>query len=124
MSSSDGRWAELSSQNERIIQAGELGRASRRIRPARLPGPQWAELASQSERLVGDADPLFRLASSRRGRTGHAPGHWCAPSAPRPAVRLAPWPGEQVLHVLDRLVDGYALLLAGLAGDYLDEPVG
>jgi hypothetical protein len=65
MSSSDGRWAELSSQNERVIQAGRgsTGDAS----TAALT--QWAELASQSERLVGAGDPLFGLASSRRNGT-------------------------------------------------------
>jgi len=65
MSSSDGRWAELSSQNERIIQAGcsstdDLGAAAH---------TQWAELASQSERLVSAGDPSSRLASSRRDAT-------------------------------------------------------
>ncbi len=69
MSSSGGRWTELSSQNERIIQAGEpeCGSTDQAATAART---QWAELASQSERLVGDADPLIRLASSRQSRTG------------------------------------------------------
>jgi hypothetical protein len=66
MSSSDSRWAELSSQNERIIPADQgltvdLSTAAR---------PQWAELASQSERLVEVSDPLFRLASPDQARTG------------------------------------------------------
>jgi hypothetical protein len=65
MSSSDGRWAELSSQNERVIQAGR--RSTDDVGAAALP--QWAELASQSERLVGADDPSFQLASSRRGAT-------------------------------------------------------
>jgi len=69
MSSSGGRWDELSSQNERVIQAGEPGSGS--TDQARTAArTEWAELASQSERLVGDTDPLFRLASSRHGRTG------------------------------------------------------
>jgi hypothetical protein len=66
MSSSDGRWAELSSQNERVIQGG-FG-STDNVSTAALT--QWAELASQSERLVGNADPLFGLASSRRDGTG------------------------------------------------------
>jgi hypothetical protein len=69
MSSGGGRWTELSSQNERIIQVGETGCGStdQASAAARI---EWAELASQSERLVGDADPLFRLASSYRSRPG------------------------------------------------------
>jgi hypothetical protein len=66
MSSSDGRWAELSSQNERVIQAG-FGSMDDLTTAALTP---WAELASQSERLVDAGDPLFRLASSRRDATG------------------------------------------------------
>jgi hypothetical protein len=66
MSSSDGRWAELSSKNERIIQP-DLGSTGHVSAPAQ---GQWAELASQGERLVGSGDPLFRLASSRREATG------------------------------------------------------
>ena len=69
MSSSDARWAGLSSQNERVIQAGEPGCSStdQAGTAARI---QWAELASQSERLAGDTDPLFRLASSGHTVTG------------------------------------------------------
>jgi len=69
MSSSGSRWDELSSQNERIIQAGEprSGSTDQATAAARS---EWAELASQSERLLGEADPLFRLASSRPGRSG------------------------------------------------------
>jgi len=66
MSSSDGRWAELSSENERIIQAG----LSSTDDASTAAIPQWAELASQSERLVGASDPSFELASSRPGETG------------------------------------------------------
>ena len=66
MSSSDGRWTELSSQNERVVQAG-FG-STDDVSTAALT--QWAELASQSERLVGTNDPLFGLASSRRDAPG------------------------------------------------------
>jgi len=69
MSSSDGRWTELSSQNERMIQAGEPSCGSTDL-VSTSALTQWAELASQSERLVGAADPLFRLASSREGEWG------------------------------------------------------
>jgi hypothetical protein len=64
MSSSDASWAELASQHERVIQAGDSACAS--ADEARMTArTQWAELASQSERLAADGDPLFRLASSR-----------------------------------------------------------
>jgi hypothetical protein len=66
MSSSDGRWAELSSQNERVVHSGFSSTDD--VSTAALT--QWAELASQSERLVGTGDPLFGLASSRRNATG------------------------------------------------------
>jgi hypothetical protein len=59
MSSSDSRWVELASQNERVWQAGESGWSStdQAGRPAR---DQWAELASHSERLAADSDPVFQ----------------------------------------------------------------
>jgi hypothetical protein len=69
MSSSNGRWTELSSQNERIIHAGEPGCGST-DHASTTARTQWAELASQTERLVGDADPLVRLASSRQSGPG------------------------------------------------------
>jgi hypothetical protein len=68
MSSSDARWAQLSSQHERVMQAGESGCGS--TDHATKARAQWAELASQSERLAGDTDPLFRLASSPHNVTG------------------------------------------------------
>jgi hypothetical protein len=69
MSSTDARWAGLSSQNERVIRAGEPGCGSTdQAGTAALS--QWAELASQTERLAGDTDPLFRLASSGHTMTG------------------------------------------------------
>jgi hypothetical protein len=59
MSSSDSRWVELASHNERVCQAGESGWSS--TDQASKPAPhQWAELASHSERLAADSDPLFR----------------------------------------------------------------
>ncbi len=68
MSSSDGRWTELASQNERIVQAGESA-CSPTDHADATARTQWAELASQRERLAADTDPLFRLASSRHGIT-------------------------------------------------------
>jgi hypothetical protein len=62
MSSSDVRWTELASQNERVIRVGEAVSDAVALAAAQT---RWAELASQSERLAGDGDPLFRLASSR-----------------------------------------------------------
>lgn len=44
MPSGDGRWAELSSQNERVIRPGDPEASSPRAR--------WAELDSSGERLV------------------------------------------------------------------------
>jgi len=64
MSSSDSRWAELTSQNERVIQLGELGSGLTDYAFATARS-RWAELASQRERLVDMSDPLFWLASPR-----------------------------------------------------------
>jgi hypothetical protein len=63
MPSGDGRWAELSSQNERVIRLGdpEAGSATAHAR--------WAGLDSSGERLVDAADPLFAVPASR-GTTG------------------------------------------------------
>ena len=57
MPSGDSRWAELSSQNERVIRPGdpEAGSAGALAR--------WAGLDSTGERLVDD--PLFAVAASR-----------------------------------------------------------
>jgi hypothetical protein len=63
MSSCEARWAELSSQNERIVQASESGHSSM-DHASTAARTQWAELASQRERLAADTDPLFRPASS------------------------------------------------------------
>lgn len=75
MSGSDGRWAALHSQNERVAGHDELatGAAGRHGTADRS---QWAELASQDERLVNASDPLFRLASPHHGIPG--PGHGMA----------------------------------------------
>jgi hypothetical protein len=65
---SEGRWAELSSQNERLVPP-EHALCSTDASPAEAR-PRWAELASQSERLADLSDPLFGLASSSHGPVG------------------------------------------------------
>jgi hypothetical protein len=63
MPSGADRWAELSSQNERVVQPGDTeGTAGGRS--------GWAELASQRERVVDTADPMFRRAEAYHGPTG------------------------------------------------------
>ncbi|HTX84050.1 MAG TPA: hypothetical protein VME44_17840 [Streptosporangiaceae bacterium] len=69
MSGNDGMWADLSSQNERVVQAGEPAASSTNITSS-TASARWAELASQGERLIDDSDPLFRLASSRHAAPG------------------------------------------------------
>ena len=64
MSGIDGMWTDLSSQNERIVQAGEPVASSTNVITT-AASAQWAELASQGERLFDTSDPHFRLASSR-----------------------------------------------------------
>lgn len=63
MPSGDGRWAELASQNERVIRPGDP-EASSATGQAR-----WAELDSSGERLASAADRLSGVAASR-GTTG------------------------------------------------------
>jgi hypothetical protein len=61
----DDRWADLSSQNERVVQLNEstAGSADCHGGAAQL---RWAALASQRERLVDNTDPEFQLAGSSR----------------------------------------------------------
>jgi len=59
MPSGDGRWAELSSQNERVIRPGDPDASSDRVQA------RWAELGSSGERLVDTADPKLRAVPSR-----------------------------------------------------------
>jgi hypothetical protein len=58
MPSGDGRWDELSSQNERVIRPGDPEASSAGAKA------RWAELDSSGERLV-DAHPLLAVAASR-----------------------------------------------------------
>jgi hypothetical protein len=69
MSVTDDRWADLSSQNERVVQLSEPG-ASFTGCLSGAAQPEWAALASQRERLVDNTDPEFRLASSSLASTG------------------------------------------------------
>ena len=71
MSGTDDRWADLSSQNERVVQLNEstAGSADCHGGAAQL---RWAALASQRERLVDYTDPEFKLAGSSHTRLGHA----------------------------------------------------
>ncbi|HYK27146.1 MAG TPA: hypothetical protein VEV61_04190 [Streptosporangiaceae bacterium] len=68
MSSSGTKWAELSSQHERLAQPAERELDS--AKTSLDARSQWAELASQSERLVDRSDPLVGLASSSRSTLG------------------------------------------------------
>ena len=63
MPSGDGRWAELSSQNERVIRPGDPEAGSARGQA------RWAELDSSGERLAEVADRPSGAAASR-GTTG------------------------------------------------------
>ena len=71
MSGTDDRWADLSSQNERVVHLREstAGSAGCHNGAARS---QWAALASQGERLVDITDPEFQLAASSHARPAHA----------------------------------------------------
>jgi hypothetical protein len=63
MPSGDGRWAELSSHNERVIRPGDPEASSARAQD------RWAGLDSSGERLVAAADRPSGAAASR-GPTG------------------------------------------------------
>jgi hypothetical protein len=65
MPSGEGRWAELSSQHERVIWRAEPASG-----PALPAQPEWADLASNRERLLDASDPDFELARHSRGGTG------------------------------------------------------
>jgi hypothetical protein len=72
MSGNNDRWADLSSQNERVAQLSDstAGSAGCHSGAARS---QWAALASQRERLVDTTDPEFQLASPIRASSGLRP---------------------------------------------------
>ncbi len=78
MSSISGNWAELASQNERLLRAADTRLEQADGNPGTAESARWAELASQRERLIAHSDPLYRLASS--------PG---LPSGPRLAASAA-----------------------------------
>jgi hypothetical protein len=67
MPSSADRWAELSSQNERVVRPGDPEQSSPRLAGA-CSG--WDDLASQRERVVDAADPMFRRDVAYHGPAG------------------------------------------------------
>jgi hypothetical protein len=70
MAGSGDSWADLSSQNERVIQLSESTAGSGGC-PGGAARSRWAALASQRERLVDNTDPEFQLADSSHARSGH-----------------------------------------------------
>jgi hypothetical protein len=81
MSSISGHWAELASQNERLLRAADtqLGRAHGD--PGTAEPARWAELASPRERLIAHSDPLYRLANSPQLSSGFRLAASAAPAA-------------------------------------------
>jgi hypothetical protein len=67
MPSGADRWAELSSQNERVVQADDAEHGSPCVAAARSG---WDDLASQRERVVDVADPMFRRDQAYHGPAG------------------------------------------------------
>jgi hypothetical protein len=67
MPSGADRWAELSSQNERVVTPGEAEHDSPFAAGARSG---WDDLASQRERVVDVADPMFRRDQAYHGPAG------------------------------------------------------
>jgi hypothetical protein len=66
MPSGADRWAELSSQNERVVQAGDSEHSS----SSGGARSGWDDLASQRERVVDVADPMFRRDQAYHGPAG------------------------------------------------------
>ncbi len=67
MPSGADRWAELSSQNERVVQPGDSEQSS----PYAAGGRSgWDDLASQRERVLDAADPMFRRDQAYHGPAG------------------------------------------------------
>ena len=71
MSGSDDRWADLTSQNERVVHLSESTAGSAGC-PSGTARSRWADLASQRERLVDTTDPEFLLAASVHAGAGRA----------------------------------------------------
>jgi hypothetical protein len=67
MPSGADRWAELSSQNERVVTPGDAEHGPTGAAGARSG---WDDLASQRERVVDVADPMFRRDQAYHGRAG------------------------------------------------------
>ncbi len=67
MPSGADRWAELSSQNERVAKPDDAEDSSPCAAGARSG---WDDLASQRERVVDVADPMFRRDQAHHGPAG------------------------------------------------------
>lgn len=81
MSSFSETWAELASNNERLLRAADTQLGQADADPENTEPARWAELASQRERLVGDVDPLIRLAGSPQPPSGYRLAASAAPAA-------------------------------------------
>jgi hypothetical protein len=81
MSSISGTWAELASQNERLLRAADAQLGQADDNPGTADPARWAELASQRERLVAHSDPLYRLANSAQNPSGFRLAASAAPAA-------------------------------------------
>jgi hypothetical protein len=89
MSGSDGRWAELSSKNERVIQQHDPAAASAGG-PSGTGLTRWAALASQRERLADISDPDFRPGRSSQATAPQATAAQATapPATASPGTRL------------------------------------
>jgi hypothetical protein len=81
MSSISGNWADLASQNERLLRAADTQLRQADDGPETAEPPPWTELASQRERLIAHSDPLYRLASSPEHPSGFRLAASAAPAA-------------------------------------------
>jgi hypothetical protein len=63
-------WAELASQNERLLRAADMQLRQADSDSVTSDPARWAELASQRERIIEHSDPQFRLASSPQQASG------------------------------------------------------
>ncbi len=81
MSSISGNWAELASQNERLLRAADTQLGQADYTPETAEPARWTELASQRERLIAHSDPLYRLVSSPQLPSGFRLAASAAPAA-------------------------------------------
>jgi hypothetical protein len=81
MSIISGNWADLASQNERLLRAADTRLGQANDGPETTESARWTELASQRERLIAHSDPLYRLASSPQPPSGFRLAASAAPAA-------------------------------------------